>query len=143
MKVFDNLKQKYRLAKMPVTFADEDIKLLAVMQETSGHGIKMKSGGLFKYSYYVPIDESNLRFARDLFAKNGIYMKVYLEKHHFLGGKRILRTRDINSKKGRDIINFVDKIRDTQIKLTGDENLEEWYRLQNVLSERITKRGSR
>ena len=143
MKVFDNLKQKIRLSNMPVTFSDDDIKLLAVMHETSGYGIRMKTAGLFRYSYYVPYDESNLKLARDLFAKNGIYMKVYCERHQFFGPKHILRTRGTSSRKSRDVIDFLEKIKDTQINLAQDESLEEWYRLQNIVNENKIVRRSR
>ena len=136
MKVFDNLKQKFRVAQMPVNFSEEDINLLAVMYEASGIRVKNRAG-IFSYSYYSPIDEDNLDFARSLFAKNGINMRLYhIRGRCFFNQGDILRIRYKDSQKGYDATRFIGKIQDAHVKLSHPENSEEWYRLQKVLAEK-------
>ena len=136
MKVFDNLKQKFRVAQMPVSFSEEDINLLAVMYEASGIRVKNRAG-IFSYSYYSPIDEDNLDFARSLFAKNGINMRLYhIRGRHFFDQGNILRIRYKDTRKGYDTLRFIGKVQDSHLRLSHSENHEDWYKWQKVLSER-------
>ena len=141
MKVFDNLKRKIQVLNMPVTFSDEDINLLAGMHEASGVGVKMRAGGIFTYSYYVPCYDSDLDLARDLFAKNGIVMGVHRSKLRFFNHgvveiKKILRVRDRYSRKGSDTIDFIVKVQDKISEISKTENIDEWYKIQSTLSQR-------
>lgn len=146
MKIIDNLKRKFQIVNMPVTFSDEDIELLAAMQDLSGTGVKIWVGGIFTYSYYVPMFDEDLDLARDLFVKNGINMtvhrsKMYLSEHGAVETRNVLRVRDRPFKKGADTVKFIAKVQDALSKISKTE--VEWYRVQAALTEKRKERSAR
>ena len=135
MKVIDNLKHKWHMAKQPVTFNDEDIKLLAIMNYSYLIDGKMKLGGLFNYSFYEPLIESDMDFARYLFEKNGVNVKKYSGRSFlWTSPKTVLRIRYKNTGKGNDTLDFFEKIDNAYAELSRSQ--EEWYKYQKILNER-------
>ena len=142
MKIIDDLKHKWRVAKMPVTFNEEDIKLLAVMNYSYLIDGKMKLGGLFNYSFYEPLAESDMDFARHLFERNGINVKRYSGRSFlWTSPKTVLRIRSKHTNKGQDTIDFFEKIDNAYAELSRSQN--EWYELQQALNEKKQEYNAR
>jgi len=145
MKIIDNLKQKWRTAKMPVTFNEEDIKLLAAMSETYMTLGNMKINGLFLYSYYKPRYESDIDLARHLFEKNGVNVKKYTGRAFYWDEKgTVLRVRFRRTDKGRQKVDFFVRIEDADADLLRPSNgAEEWNKYQQMLEEKRTEFNAR
>ena len=147
MKFFKNLKERIASKlEEPIysnvqTIPEEDVALLGVMCRMCSPVVIRKHifFHIFDlYAYYVPQLESDIDIAKDIFARNGINMKIHYS--HILGSEaqNVLRINYAFCSDNNKLVNEMSKIEQKYISLYTPGAKEEKAKLWNkVISIRL------
>jgi len=108
----------FQREKKPVAFRQEDIVLLANMCMTCEPVVFV--GKFIKkhfYSYYIPANENDIAFIKEVFARNGIETQIHTTKLLNPWGNESLRVKLDNTSKENKTVMFMRSIKAKQREL--------------------------